>query len=349
MGKALAEAFPAARQVFEEADAALGFPLSWLCFEGPEDQLQLTENQQPALLTVSAAAFAVLSERGWRPDYVAGQSIGEYAALVAAGSLRFADAVRLVRKRGHYMQTAVPEGVGAMAALLRIPDGKLETVLEQAAQGEVVTASNFNSPDQTVIAGHAGAVARAVELAKAAGARRALMLPVSAPFHCPLMRPAQERLRADLDAIEFPGSGDSPHQQLAGTRSTHRRRSPGRPLSPSAQSRPLAGVDALSRGPGCHQRHRSGRGRRVDGSAARDRAAHRRDANSATRRTSKSSHPSDAHARLAEQHLDHTEVLVVIIARVFPHAFRRDHGFDDAGLHGVTDGVALSGVIAQGA
>jgi [acyl-carrier-protein] S-malonyltransferase len=203
MGKALAEAFPAARQIFEEADAALGFPLSRLCFEGPEDQLQLTENQQPALLTISAAAFAVLGERGWRPDYVAGQSIGEYAALLAAGSLRLADAVRLVRKRGQYMQSAVPEGVGAMAALLRLPDGKLETVLEQAAQGEVVTASNFNSPDQTVIAGHAGAVARAVELAKAAGARRALMLPVSAPFHCPLMRPAQQRLRADLDAIDF--------------------------------------------------------------------------------------------------------------------------------------------------
>ena len=203
MGKALAEAFPAARQIFEEADTVLGFPLSQLCFEGPEDLLKLTENQQPAILTVSAAALAVLREQGRRPDYVAGHSMGEYAALVAAGSLRFADAVRLVRKRGQYMQTAVPEGVGAMAALLRMPDGKLDAVLEQAAQGEVVTAANFNSADQVVIAGHAGAVARAVELAKAAGARRALMLPVSAPFHCPLMRPAQERLRADLDATEF--------------------------------------------------------------------------------------------------------------------------------------------------
>jgi [acyl-carrier-protein] S-malonyltransferase len=203
MGKALAEAFRAARLIFEEADAVIGFSLSKLCFEGPEDQLKLTENQQPALLTVSAAAFAVLRERGWRPDYVAGHSMGEYAALVAAGSLRFADAVVLLRKRGQYMQTAVPEGVGAMAALLRMPDGKLEAVLDEAAQGEVVTAANFNSPDQVVIAGHAGAVARAVELAKAAGARRALMLPVSAPFHCPLMRPAQERLRADLDATEF--------------------------------------------------------------------------------------------------------------------------------------------------
>lgn len=203
MGKALAEAFPAARLIFEEADAVLGFSLSKLCFEGPEDQLKLTENQQPALLTVSAAAFAVLRERSRRPDYVAGHSMGEYAALVAAGSLRFADAVALLRKRGQYMQTAVPEGVGAMAALLRMPDEKLEAVLDQAAQGEVVTAANFNSPDQVVIAGHAAAVARAVELAKAAGARRALMLPVSAPFHCPLMRPAQERLRADLDATEF--------------------------------------------------------------------------------------------------------------------------------------------------
>ena len=203
MGKALAEAFPAAQHIFEEADTVLGFPLSRLCFEGPEDQLKLTENQQPALLTVSVAAFTVLRERVQQPDYVAGHSMGEYAALVAAGSLRFADAIRLLRKRGQYMQSAVPEGVGAMAALLRLPEGKLEAVLEQAAQGELVTAANFNSPDQLVIAGHAGAVGRAVELAKAAGARRAMLLPVSAPFHCPLMRPAQERLRADLDATEF--------------------------------------------------------------------------------------------------------------------------------------------------
>jgi len=203
MGKALANAFPAARQVFEEADSVLGFPLSRLCFDGPEDQLKLTENQQPALLTVSVAAFAVLRDEGHLPDYVAGHSMGEYAALVAAGSLQFADAVRLLRKRGQYMQTAVPEGVGAMAALLRMPEGKLDSVLEQAAQGEVVTAANFNSAEQVVIAGHTGAVTRAVELAKAAGARRALMLPVSAPFHCPLMRPAQERMRPDFDATDF--------------------------------------------------------------------------------------------------------------------------------------------------
>jgi len=203
MGKALADAYPAARRVFEEADEALGFAISRLCFEGPEDQLKLTENTQPALLTVSIAAFEVLRAEGRAPDYVAGHSLGEYSALVAAGSLRFADALRLVRKRGQYMQAAVPPGVGAMAAILKLPEGKLDAVLAEAAQGEVVSAANLNSPDQVVIAGHAGAVSRAMELAKAAGARRAVLLPVSAPFHCALMAPAQERLRADLDATEF--------------------------------------------------------------------------------------------------------------------------------------------------
>jgi [acyl-carrier-protein] S-malonyltransferase len=203
MGKALAEAFPAARRVFEEADDALGFAISRICFEGPEEQLKLTENTQPALLTVSAAAFAVLQEKGMAPDYVAGHSLGEYSALVAAGCLRFADAVRLVRSRGRYMQEAVPPGVGAMAALLKMPEGKLDGVLAAAAQGEVISAANLNSPDQVVIAGHAGAVSRAMDLAKAAGARRAVLLPVSAPFHCALMMPAQQRLRADLDATEF--------------------------------------------------------------------------------------------------------------------------------------------------
>jgi [acyl-carrier-protein] S-malonyltransferase len=203
MGKALAAAFPSSRRVFEEADDALGFALSRLCFEGPEEQLRLTENQQPSLVAVSTAAFAALQDAGWRPDYVAGHSLGEYSALVAAGSLRFADALRLVRKRGQYMQSAVPEGVGAMAALVRLPPEKLQTVLEQASQGEVVTAANLNSAEQVAIAGHAGAVRRAIELAKAAGARHAILLPVSAPFHCPLLRPAQERLRPDLDATEF--------------------------------------------------------------------------------------------------------------------------------------------------
>jgi len=203
MGKALADSYPAARRIFEEADNALGFSLSRLCFEGPEDQLRLTENTQPALLAVSLAAFEVLRERGLAPDYVAGHSLGEYSALVAARSLGFADALRLVRKRGQYMQQAVPPGVGAMAAILKLPEGQLDAVLQQAAQGEVVSAANLNSPDQVVIAGHAAAVHRAMELAKAAGARRAVLLPVSAPFHCALMKPAQNRLRADLDAADF--------------------------------------------------------------------------------------------------------------------------------------------------
>jgi [acyl-carrier-protein] S-malonyltransferase len=203
MGKTLADNYPAAQQVFEEADQALGFPLSRLCFEGPEQDLKLTENTQPALLTVSTVAYRVLAAHGIRPDYVAGHSLGEYSALVASGSLQFADAVRLVRSRGRYMQEAVPAGVGAMAALLKMPDGKLDGVLAEAAQGEIVSAANFNSPDQVVIAGHAGAVARAMELAKAAGAKRAVPLPVSAPFHCALMKPAQEQMRHELDAVKF--------------------------------------------------------------------------------------------------------------------------------------------------
>lgn len=203
MGKSLAERFESARRVFEQADEVLGIALSRLCFEGPEDQLKSTENTQPALLTVSTAANAVLQERGCAPDFVAGHSLGEYSALVAAGSLAFADALRLVRNRGRYMQEAVPAGVGAMAALLKMPEGKLDAVLQEAAQGETVSAANLNSPDQVVIAGHTGAVNRAIALAKSAGARRAVLLPVSAPFHCLLMKPAQERLRVDLDATEF--------------------------------------------------------------------------------------------------------------------------------------------------
>jgi [acyl-carrier-protein] S-malonyltransferase len=203
MGKSLAEAYPEARQTFEEADDALGFAISRLCFDGPEEDLKLTENTQPALLTVSTAAFRVLTAKGRKADYVAGHSLGEYSALVAADSVRFADALRLVRKRGQFMQTAVPAGVGAMAALLKLPEGKLDGILAEAAQGEIVTAANFNSPDQVVIAGHAGAVQRAMDLAKAAGAKRAVPLPVSAPFHCPLMKPAQDRMRAELDAVQF--------------------------------------------------------------------------------------------------------------------------------------------------
>ncbi len=208
MGKTLAEAYPEAAAVFEQADAALGFPISRLCFEGPDEELKLTENTQPAMVAVSIAGLSVLRARGLTPDYVAGHSLGEYSALIAAGSLDFGDALRLVRKRGRYMQEAVPAGVGAMAALLKLPEGKLDSILAQAAIAsdgtvEVVSAANLNSPDQIVIAGHAGAVARAVDLAKAAGAKRALLLPVSAPFHCALMKPAQERLRADFDATVF--------------------------------------------------------------------------------------------------------------------------------------------------
>ncbi len=203
MGKALAAEYPSAARIFEEADRVLGFAISKLCFEGPQEQLNLTENTQPALVTVSMAHYAVLREKGIQPDYVAGHSLGEYSALVAAGSLDFAAALQLVRKRGRYMQEAVPVGVGAMAALLKVPEGKLDSILADAAQGEVVSAANLNSPNQVVIAGHAGAVQRAIDLAKAAGVRRAVLLTVSAPFHCALMKPAQERLRADLDAAEF--------------------------------------------------------------------------------------------------------------------------------------------------
>jgi [acyl-carrier-protein] S-malonyltransferase len=203
MGKSLVENFACARAIFDTADEILGVPLGQLCFEGPAEILRLTENMQPALLTVSVAAWSVLEGQNVKPDFVAGHSLGEYSALVAAGSLDFADALRLVRKRGQYMQEAVPVGEGAMAALLKLPAGQLDAVLAEASQGEVVTAANYNSPDQVVIAGNAGAVTRAVTLAKAAGARRAMMLAVSAPFHCPLMEPAQQRLKADLDATEF--------------------------------------------------------------------------------------------------------------------------------------------------
>ena len=203
MGKSLAARFETAREIFHVADQALGFSLTQLCFDGPAEELQRTENTQPAMLTVSIAAYRVLEEQGLRPDCVAGHSLGEYSALVSSGSLDFADAVRLVRKRGRYMQEAVPQGVGAMAALLKLPEGKLDSILKEAWQGEVVSAANLNSPDQVVIAGHAGAVNRAIELAKTAGARRAILLPVSAPFHCALMKPAQERLEADLKTTEF--------------------------------------------------------------------------------------------------------------------------------------------------
>lgn len=204
MGRELAESFASARRVFEEADRAAGFSLSKLCFEGPAEELQLTANTQPAILTVSVAAAEVLREKGLGADYVAGHSLGEYSALVAVGSLQLADAVRLVRNRGKYMQEAVPVGEGAMAALLGIEPAVVNEVCREAAQGEVVSPANLNSPGQVVIAGHAAAVARAVELAKTRGARRAMMLNVSAPFHCALMKPAEEHLAKDLEQLEIP-------------------------------------------------------------------------------------------------------------------------------------------------
>ena len=203
MGAALAERYPAARAVFERADDALGFGLSKLCFEGPASQLQKTEITQPAILAVSVATLAALRERGVSASFVAGHSLGEYSALVAAGSLQFRDAVRLVHLRGKRMQEAVPQGVGAMAALLGISGGIVARLCEEAAGSQVVAPANFNSPAQTVIAGHAGAVRRAVSLAKKAGARRAVLLNVSAPFHCSLMRPAQEAMEPVLDATDF--------------------------------------------------------------------------------------------------------------------------------------------------
>lgn len=203
MGRDLCERYPVAGAVFEEADRALGFALSELCFRGPEEQLKLTENTQPAILTCSVAAFRVLESQGVLPDYVAGHSLGEYSALVAAGALDFADAVQVVRKRGRYMQEAVPVGAGAMAAITRLPLEVLEEVCREAAQGQVVSPANINSPDQIAISGDDAAVRRAVELAKQRGARRAILLPVSAPFHCALMKPAQERLAADLERIEL--------------------------------------------------------------------------------------------------------------------------------------------------
>lgn len=203
MGKDLAEAFPEARQVFELADRTLENSISRLCFEGPEEDLQLTENTQPAILATSVATFRILEERGRLPDFVAGHSLGEYSALVAAGSLALIDALRLVRQRGRFMQQAVPVGTGAMAAVLGLEVAALEQICREAAQQEVVAPANINSPGQVVIAGHRGAVERAVELAKQRGARRVLPLPVSAPFHCELMKPAQLRLAQEIGKIAF--------------------------------------------------------------------------------------------------------------------------------------------------
>lgn len=203
MGRELAEKFPAARAAFDEVDKELGFSLSQLCFDGPEEDLKLTANTQPAILTASVAAFQVLAEKEIHPDFVAGHSLGEYSALVASNCLHLPEAARAVRARGTFMQEAVPEGQGAMAAVLGLPREKLQEVCQRASQGEVVVLANLNSPNQVVLSGHKAAVERAAEAAKAAGAKRAILLPVSAPFHSPLMEPVVERLREEFQAVSF--------------------------------------------------------------------------------------------------------------------------------------------------
>jgi [acyl-carrier-protein] S-malonyltransferase len=204
MGRALADAFPICRRTFDEADAALGEPLSRLCFEGPDERLQLTEHTQPAILAVSVAAWRLAESQGLRPAFAAGHSLGEYSAHVAAGTISFADALRTVRRRGQYMQQAVPVGDGAMAAILGLDGDRLAAACDEASRetgGRVVSPANLNAPGQVVIAGHRDAVERAGELALAAGARRVIPLAVSAPFHCALMRPAEERLAPELRAL----------------------------------------------------------------------------------------------------------------------------------------------------
>ncbi len=203
MGKVLAENSSAARQVFEEADDALGFAISRLCFEGPTDDLQLTENTQPAILTVSVAAFRAMVDAGIDvPAFVAGHSLGEYSALVAAGTLSLSDAVRTVRARGQYMQEAVPVGTGAMAAVIGGELGEIQRICEESSQGQICSVANFNSPSQAVIAGNTEAVDRAIERLSGV-AKRVIKLKVSAPFHCALMKPAQDRLAADLERLNF--------------------------------------------------------------------------------------------------------------------------------------------------
>jgi [acyl-carrier-protein] S-malonyltransferase len=201
MGMELAEKYAVARQTFEEADATLGIPLSRLCFEGPEDELRRTEITQPSILTVSVATWRVLAEQGIKPAWVAGHSLGEYSAHVAAGTLSFADAVRTVHNRGRYMQEAVPAGVGGMAAIIGMDVEKVLQICGDAQQGEVCEPANINSTEQIVISGHKAAVERAVALATERGAKKAVLLPVSAPFHCSLMQPAQERLAHDLNVL----------------------------------------------------------------------------------------------------------------------------------------------------
>jgi [acyl-carrier-protein] S-malonyltransferase len=219
MGRNLAEQFPIAAATFAEADEALGFPLSRIFFDGPEEELRLTENTQPAILTVSVAAWRVLSEHGVAPALAAGHSLGEWSAHVAVGTLGFADAVRAVKARGRSMQTAVPAGEGAMAAVLALAADQVTEACAQAAgeTGLVVSAANFNSPDQTVISGAKAAVEKAAELAKARGARKVVMLPVSAPFHCALMQPAQEDVAKVLSGISLVDPGFPVAANVTGT------------------------------------------------------------------------------------------------------------------------------------
>lgn len=202
MGKDLADAFPVARQIFEEADDALGINLSAICFSGSEEELKLTANTQPAILATSIAVLRVFEqETGLKASYLAGHSLGEYSALVCSGALSFADAVRTVRARGTFMQEAVPVGTGTMAAMLSIEKDVLEDICREAAQGEVISPANFNSPGQIVIAGSTAAINRAIEIAKGRGFRKAMLLPVSAPFHCAMMKPAADRLSSVLDTV----------------------------------------------------------------------------------------------------------------------------------------------------
>lgn len=204
MGKELAEHFPVARETFTEANEALGFDLQRLCFNGPEEELRLTANTQPSILTVSIAALRVLrAEVGWDADYLAGHSLGEFSALVAAEAMSFGDAVRMVRLRGEFMQEAVPVGAGGMAAVLGLERPQVEELCQRAAQGEVLTPANFNSPGQIVISGNLKAVERGIAVAQEMGAKRAVSLPVSAPFHSPLMEPAGQRLQAELAQVEI--------------------------------------------------------------------------------------------------------------------------------------------------
>ena len=251
MGQALAEAFPECRAVFDEADEALGEPLSRVCFEGPDEQLRLTENTQPAILTVSVAAARLLASRGIAPAMAAGHSLGEYSAHVAAGTLAFADAVRTVRRRGRYMQEAVPVGQGAMAAILGLDGAAVAQACAEAAEGDVVAPANLNAPGQVVIAGTAAAVARAGERAKALGAKRVVPLPVSAPFHCALMQPAQDRLAPELRALPL----QAPSR--AGGRQRRRRAEDRRAVRHRCAGAAGVGAGALGRGGRARLRRRA--------------------------------------------------------------------------------------------